>query len=624
MKEKETLLRIIVIDDNKEIHNDFIKILTAKTTNELELHKIERQLFDQKKPDKNIQLPKFIIDTAYQGEEGFNKIKQAIAENNPYALAFVDIRMPPGWNGIETIKRIWEVDPEIQIVICTAYSDHSWEETVNELGESDNLLILKKPFDNVAVKQLSLALTKKWKLLQSSRDYTKKLEKQVKDSFRDISKHTNLEAKVQFQATHDTLTGLPNRDILINHIHNLIQQSSKKNKKFALLFLDLDRFKLINDSFGREAGDLLLKTVVSKINSAVPEIDFLSRLGDSEFAGAISNVKSNAQVAKIATKLISIFNSPFSITNHAIKVSPSIGISLYPNHINNASGLLQHADLAMYRAKELGGNQFQFYSADLNSQNLDKLQLESDLHHAIKNNEFFLRFQPQIDLSTNKVTGVEALIRWQHPQKGEISPINFLPLAEEAGLMNLIGCWVLKLACEKNKEWQDTGLPKIRVGVNISAQQLIQPNFVATVKQIVQGSGLKPQYLELELTENIIINSTEASAKIQELRKWGILIALDDFGTGYSSLNHLRVIAVDRLKIDKSFVQNATISRDDEAIIQAIITMAKSLNLNIIAEGVETQEQLDFLKEKHCSEVQGFYFSKPLTADELVNYLKHA
>lgn len=736
--EKQNNLRIIIIDDNPEIHKDFMKILTKNVEKNKELLEIESKIFDEGEIEEKASLPQFEIDIASQGEEGFNKIVNAFNNKKPYALAFVDIRMPPGWDGVETIKKIWEIDPEIQIVICTAYSDYSWEETVAELGEKENLLILKKPFDHIAVRQLSVALTKKWQLMQDVHKYTSTLEQHVQErtsllqeslsitrgtlessidgilvinnedklldfnskfvemwdipenilaykngtllltyiadklknpedfnesvnklkehqnltksikifskdnktieqysqpytlnnevagrvwSFRDVTDRSKMEEKIKFQAMHDTLTGLPNRSALLERIHQVIKSYKDTQEKFAILFFDLDRFKLINDSFNHRAGDELLQTVATRVKQVMRSDDFIARLGGDEFVGLVVNVKSNAELIKIATKLLSVFQSPFTVTNHEVVVFPSIGICIYPTDGKTADELLQHSDMAMYRAKELGGNQFQFYTSELNKLNAERLMLEADLHKAIKNKEFILYYQPQLDITQNKIISVEALIRWNHPERGTLLPIDFIPFAEETGLMNSIGNWVLKEACQKNKEWQTRGLPKIRIAVNITTQQFKQPDFVETIKRILQETQLEPQYLEIELTENMIITSTEAAEKIEKLREEGVFIALDDFGTGYSSLNHLRTITIDRLKIDKSFIQNISINRDDEVIVQAIITMAKSLNLEILAEGVETKEQLNFLKSNKCGEVQGFYFSKPLTSEELTKIL---
>lgn len=735
---KKRNLRIIVIDDNPAIHRDFIKILvTKKNQNETKLSEIESELFGTSTDES--QFPEFEIDTASQGKEGVDKIKQAIKEKKPYALAFVDVRMPPGWDGIETIKHIWKLDKNIQVVICTAYSDYSWEETFAQLGHTDSLLILKKPFDNVAVRQLASALTKKWQLFEESSRYTLNLEDKVNErteslekslslmratlesaadgvlvvdnenhisdynikfldmwgiessvaakrdfsglmqlikeqiqdlpefdlklkqleghpddiltgyikctdkrifeyytqpyslndkivgrvwSFRDITKRATLETELQFQATHDLLTGLPNRNMLLKSVQQAISSSEHDNSMFGVLFLDLDRFKLVNDSLNHEAGDSILCSVTERLQSVLKEDDLLARLGGDEFVVVTRHINNTDDLVKLANKILLTFTNPFKVENHDIILTTSIGICVYPKDGKEIDVLLRNADAAMYCAKELGSNQFQFYTDELNKKNVDRLDKESELRRAILHNEFFLLYQPQFDLSTEKLVSVEALIRWQHPTKGLILPIDFIPLAEETGLIIPIGEWVLNTACKQNKAWQDMGFPPIRVAVNVTTKQFRLFNFVEIVKEVLSRTGLEAQYLELELTENVIISNLDVVNSIQTLKDFGVQIALDDFGTGYSSLSYLREIPIDRLKIDQSFVQNIETNRGDDVIIQAIIAMAKSLHLEVLAEGVETQNQMEFLKKYKCGAVQGFYFSKAISSHDCEALLK--
>lgn len=621
--------RILIIDDNPEIHHDFIKTLTSLNLAP-ELDFLSSQLFgtpDEKSTPTNTTdtsttlpelknkqpLPVFQIDTATQGKEGVDRILNAIKQGRPYALAFVDIRMPPGWDGIETIKHIWELDKDIQIVICTAYSDYSWEETISELGQTDNLLILKKPFDHIAVRQLACALTHKWKLMQESRTYTESLENTVQERTEEL----------KFQATHDGLTGLPNRVLLEDRLNQLIAESEREDKSFAVLFFDLDRFKLINDSLNHTAGDQLLKIISKRLQTKLRKSNTIARLGGDEFVLIIKDVKKTEQVIKITTDLLNIICQPVNIFEHTLTVTASIGICLFPKDGRKIEELIRNADTAMYRAKEAGGNRFHFYTADLNNETIRTLELEADLRQAITNNEFFLCYQPQLDLKTNSLVAVETLIRWQHPTKGVILPIEFIPLAEETGLIIPIGEWVLREACKQNKAWQDQGLMPIRIAINITNPQIRHYTFVESVKNILSETKLDPKYVEFELTENTIVNNANITKVINSLKEMGICIAIDDFGTGYSSLSYLRNVPLDRLKIDRSFVQNILINHGDEVVIKAIIAMARDLNLEVLAEGVETQKQFEFLKSRKCDEIQGFYFSQPLTADELSQILEN-
>lgn len=727
------LLKIIVIDDNKTIHKDFIKILSF--TEENKQSDVEEKLFGNIPQINKSLLPQFQIDTALQGQEGVKLIKKAFKEGNPYALAFVDIRMPPGWDGIETIKHIWKVDPEIQVVICTAYSDYSWEETVEQLGKKDNLLILKKPFDNVSVRQLAYSLTKKWQLLQERRNYTNLLEQQVQErtsslqellsvtrgtlessadgilvldrnnhvvdynlkllelfnipqsiidthqgervmghisqqaedssvfsimvsdlsqkidtvkiekynftndlivecysqpytldkniagrvwSFRDITQRVILEKQLEYQAMHDSLTGLPNRVLMLDRLRHMLEKAKRENTFFAIIFFDLDRFKLINDSIGHDAGDELLKTVAKRLQFKLRGTDTLARLSGDEFIVLVDGIKTELDAGIVATHLLDAFKSNFDIAAQSLSVSSSAGISVFPRDGKTVGELLRNADAAMYQAKNMGGNQFQFYTSELGLQIKKKFVLENELHDAVLNNEFMIFYQPQFDITTKKISSVEALIRWNHPKRGVLLPIAFIPEAEETGLILPIGDWVLKTACEQNKKWQDAGFIPMRVAVNISLKQIKQIDFVQKIKSILDSTGLSPKWLELEITENVILNAIElALSTLPELYEMGIHITLDDFGTGTSSINYLRRIPLDRLKIDRSFINNINLNTSDEVIIQSIISLAKKLNLKIVAEGVETQKQLEFLQSNHCEEVQGFYFSKPVPTSEL-------
>lgn len=607
--------RIIIIDDNPAIHHDFIKILTSMN-NTTELDSLNKELFGSNTEDTDSQkiiLPKFQIDTATQGKEGVDQILKAIKQGCPYALAFVDVRMPPGWDGIETIKHIWKLDKDIQIVICTAYSDYSWEETIAELGQTDNLLILKKPFDHIAVRQLAYALTRKWKLMQESHAYTQSLESTVQERTEEL----------QHQATHDSLTGLPNRVLLEDRIKQAIAECERSKKFFSVLFFDLDRFKLINDSLNHAAGDDLLRVISKRLETNIRGPNTLARLGGDEFVLIVRDIEKSERIVNIAVSLLAVISQPLSILEHTLTITSSIGICIYPKNGTKVDELVRNADTAMYRAKELGGNQFYFYTAEMNEESLKALELENELRQAISNNEFFLCYQPQVDLKTNTLVAVETLIRWNHPKKGVLLPMDFIPLAEETGLIVPISDWILREACLQNKAWQDSGLKPIRIAVNITTQQIRYFNFVSTLRNILKETKLDPKYLELELTENTIINNASAAKIISDLKEMGICIAIDDFGTGYSSLNYLRNIPFDRLKIDRSFVQNILINHGDEVVIQAIIAMARGLNLEVLAEGVETKKQLEFLKSNNCNEIQGFYFSQPLSSKELINLLEN-
>lgn len=418
------------------------------------------------------------------------------------------------------------------------------------------------------------------------------------------------------------LTGLANRALLHDRIQQAIAAYKRHQISFALLFFDLDRFKLINDSLGHSAGDELLTCIAKRLLPTVRAFDTISRLGGDEFVIVITELKDVNYTPVIAEKMLALIKEPVSIANRSLSISSSMGIAIYPQDGVEADDLLRNADAAMYHAKKLGGGQFQFYSKEMNEKVLDQLELESALYQAISNNEFSLWYQPQLHIENHKLEAVEALIRWHHPQKGMLLPIDFIPLAERNGLTIPIGDWVIRQACMQNKAWQEMGLPPIRMAVNLTSQQISQLDFVQKVKNILQETQLEPHYLEFELSETSLVNDAIVQ-KMNELRTIGIEIALDDFGTGYANLHHLRNLALNRLKIDRSFISNIQFNRNDEVIIHAIIAMARSLNLEVLAEGVETAKQLDFLKQHHCNQIQGFYFSKPMPADELTFILKN-
>lgn len=607
--------RILIIDDNPAIHLDFQKILKMRKLTPT-FNKLNQLVFGGKSESAGTDFPSFQIDCASQGEEGIQYIQQALDEGEPYALAFVDVRMPPGLNGIETIKRIWASDKEIQIVICTAYSDYTWEETVEELGLTDNLLILKKPFDSISVRQLACSLTKKWRLMQESKNREKILEKTVEERTNSLQKTLIM---LEYQSTHDSLTNLPNRALLVDRINHEIARAKRHNLMFAVIFIDLDRFKLINDSFNHESGDILLKQIAERLSKVTREEDTIARLSGDEFIfiSVSSEVHKIEHVEHIAKKILDTFNESLQIADRDIIISASLGVSIYPQNGSTVEELLRNADLAMYRAKALGGNQFQFYTSELEEKSIVRLEKEFDLRRGLIENEFFLEYQPQYDIQKQKLIGVEALIRWRHPTQGILLPMDFIPLAEKTGLIVPIGEWVIRTACYQNKAWQDKGIQAFPVSVNIATKQFMQPDFITMIKDILKTSKLDPKYLKVEVTENVIINTVNVTDSINELKKLGVSIVLDDFGAANSGFNYLSKLPIDQLKIDHSFIQNINSKRSDEVILQAIIDMANNLHLDLVVEGVETTSQFKYLESHNCYKFQGFYFNKPMSPDKL-------
>jgi len=433
--------------------------------------------------------------------------------------------------------------------------------------------------------------------------------------------HYYAERKINFMAFHDDLTGLPNRRLFDERVNIAIKLYEKSPQKmFGLMYFDLDRFKQINESLGQHIGDLLLKEVADRLQECMEGKNTVYRWGGDEFVLFLDDV-SEAEVKRIAKKILEVLAKPFHVKGHEMYITPGIGISLYPPDGDNLDELLRKADAAMYQAKKEGGNNYQFFNPLLDHDTREKLELENQLRKALVKKEFSLHYQPIIDLSTNKISAVEALIRWNHTKRGNIPPDQFIPIAEETGMILPIGEWVLKTACEQMKEWQDNGLLIPTISVNISIRQFYQPNLVAIISQILAETQLEPSCLTIEITESMTMDVQAATDILYELKKLGVNISIDDFGTGYSSFSYLRKFPIDNLKIDKIFIRDIAKTKEDENIATSILLMAQRLGLNVIAEGVETKEQLGVLRDNQCNKAQGYLFSKPLSSDDLKHLL---
>lgn len=443
-------------------------------------------------------------------------------------------------------------------------------------------------------------------------------------SFRDVTRRKQMEEQLLQQATCDPLTGLPNRILLKDRINQEIKHAKRQHTKVAILFFDLDRFKIVNDSLGHNVGDSLLQVVSQRLRGCIREGDTLARWGGDEFIIVLTNIEYREQVIPIISLCQEALEEIFLIDNRSISITSSVGASFYPLDGTTATVLLKNADAAMYCAKADGRNNYRFYNPQMNAKAVEQLALAADLHKALEKKELFLLYQPMVDLKTQKIISAEALIRWQHPTRGLISPLEFIEVAEETGLIPLIGEWVIKTACAQNKHWQKLGIDPIKVAVNVSGIQFKQDNVVEVVEEALSEAGLAPQYLNLELTESSIMGDTQTYIyAMNALKRLGVGLVIDDFGTGYSSLSYLKRFPVNKIKIDKSFVRDIHTDEDDKAIVKAIIAMAQQLKLRVVAEGVETREQLTFLKNQHCDEIQGFYFSPPIRAEEFEKMLRH-
>ena len=461
-----------------------------------------------------------------------------------------------------------------------------------------------------------------WLTISAIRDELGKTIQYV-SVFSDITERFQREERIKYQAYHDALTGLPNRSLLHDRLSMALTHAHRSGKMIAIMMLDLDRFKRINDTLGHPVGDILLQVVAKRLANTIRSGDTVSRLGGDEFAIILENIGSVENVIKVAQKILRRMEAPVQIKAHDLYISTSIGISLYPTDGQDADSLLKFADTAMYQAKQEGRNQYRLYTPKMNDKALQRLAMENELRKALDREEFLVYYQPKLDLSSGKVIGAEALVRWKHPQLGFLSPSEFIPLAEETGLIKPVGDFVLRAACKQNKYWQDKGLNEICISVNLSAVQFQQKNLLHKVTHCLTEVGLNPAYLELEITESSAIQNPQMTVKtLKEFKKLGIQLSIDDFGTGYSSLGLLNQLPLDTLKIDKSFIRDITSDKDNQAIVSAIIAMSHNLGIKLVAEGVETKEQMAYLKEHQCDQIQGYLISPPIAAEQFEKFLQ--
>ncbi|MBI4681668.1 MAG: EAL domain-containing protein [Nitrospirae bacterium] len=457
----------------------------------------------------------------------------------------------------------------------------------------------------------------------------------VADVLAGIIRHKQAEKQIKYLAYYDDLTGLPNRVLFKDRVENSLKETQRYNGLIAVLFLDLDNFKKINDTLGHRMGDLMLKEVAMRLKTCLRESDtiarknenlsesILARLGGDEFTVLLINIGHIEDAAKVSQRILEVISQPITLDSHEVIITASIGISTCCIEEENVDSLLKHADTAMYKAKKDGKNNYKFFNQSMNAAVMRRLDLENKLRKAYINREFMLYYQPQFEIVTGKIVGMEALIRWQHPEMGMVPPMEFIPLAEETGLIVPIGEWVLNAACTQNKAWQDEGYLPIKLSVNLSSQQFKNNDIIKTISKVLKDTCMDPRYLVLEITESIIMQNKEKTiSMLNTLNTMGLSLAMDDFGTGYSSLSYLKRFPLDVVKIDRSFIKDVTGSKEDAAIVKAIIAMVHSLELKVIAEGVETEQQLNFLLEHGCDEVQGYLFSRPLPSKDVSNLLR--
>ncbi len=757
--------RILIVDDNEAIHEDFRKILGQKgTTQEADLEALEAEMFGvapSAAPTEGYE-----ICSAYQGQEALEQVKALAVRGEHYALAFVDMRMPPGWDGVQTIAKIWEVDPEIQVVICTAYSDYSWEQILTCLGSSDRLLILKKPFDIAEVCQLACALTEKWHLARRAHLKLSQLKSMVEEQTQELkveiaqrvelefslresetryalaaasandglwdwdlrtgavyysarwrallglgdgelraspdewfgrvhpddleslqaalSEHLNgraehfqceyrirhqdaqfrwmlcrglavrdasghatrvagsqtditdrrmAEEQLRHEALHDALTGLPNRALLSDRLRQTMLRARRSpDQRFAVLFLDLDHFKTTNDTLGHLVGDQLLMGIAKRLVACVRSTDSVAqgrrgdvaRLGGDEFVVLLEGLRDEADAIRCAARLQATLREPMRLEGKEVRSTFSIGIAFGRTDYENPDDILRDADTALYQAKADGRDCYAVFNATMHAAVMSRWWLETELRSALARDELRFEYQPVRSLSSGELCELEALLRWNHRERGSIPPAEFIPVAEQVGLMVPLGKWALRHVVDQLERWASLlePLPSFALSVNISGKQIAQPEFVEDLTKLLQGKGMATTRLRLEVTESALMAKSISSAALQRMRELDLRFHLDDFGTGYSSLSYLHRIPVGALKVDLSFVQEMTQDPVSVAIVESVILLAHALGARAIAEGVETKEQVALLCSLGCDLAQGYYFSPPLELDAATALLR--
>jgi diguanylate cyclase (GGDEF)-like protein len=626
--------RILVVDDNQAIHDDFRKVLAPEPRANALDDTVAVMLGAPAARRRSDQVA-YEIDAAHQGEEGLAMVQAALREDRPYAMAFVDMRIPPGWDGLRTIEEIWAIDPAIQIVICTAFSDHSWSDIIDRVGETDGLFILKKPFDVAEARQVACAMTRKWSLARLACLKMDELERlvavrtrEIGDANRRIASEIGHRERVQDRllhaALHDELTGLPNRALLLERLGRCIERSQRQTDyRYALLFIDLDDFKVVNDSLGHRAGDDLLVGIAQRLSACVrsldatsrPHDDTTARLGGDEFVILLDGIRAADDALTVAERMRQSLSEVFKIGPHEVGITVSIGITTSDLGYEDPDEVMRDADTALYEAKSHGKSRFVVFGPAMRERAVTRLQIETDLRSALERDELSLRYHPIVCLRTGRIEGFEALVRWRHPQLGMVGPSDFIPIAEQSGQIVTIGRWTVREACHQLQAWR-TRYPQfaqLTISLNLAPPQLAHPALPDDVRAILDETGLDARQLKLEINEHIVLHlGKDAGQMLDRLRELGIDIYLDDFGTGYSSLSHLRTLPIDALKIDRAFVRDMQESREASSTVQAIIQLAQNHRIIVIAEGIETNEQLVQLQTLDCDLGQGYYFSKPL------------
>lgn len=642
--------RILIADDNRDIHEDIKYILDSSAENMddyRETRRLKEELFgesnNQALNDKLIDIG-YRIDDAYQGEEAVRMVMAAREEGDPYSLVFMDVRMPPGIDGIETVERIWKLDPDVGVVICTAYSDYSWDQIVLKLGQNDNLLFIKKPFDSVSLKQIALAMTTKWSLKRQINEHIGNLEKQVEIRTNEltgligklkgeIALRKEKEKQLAYSAHYDSLTELLNRRSFYSLLSDITAEGAGRKDKFALFYLDLDDFKNVNDVFGHDTGDKLLTEVAGRIRKelaghAMEIPDYISenglvraifRLGGDEFTAIVAE-SDREEIERIAQKLIDAIKVPFILSGNEIDTSCCIGISICQQDSLPSETLLKFADIALYEAKKVNGV-YRFYDQSGTVSYLNELKLEKDLRKAVQKKQIDIFFQRMVNTKEETI-GVQALARWFHPESGELGPDRFIHIAEKSDLIISLGAHILRLAAGYMKKLHDAGHKELFILVNCTAKEFYYPGFVNIVKNALKDSGLEPSRLKLNLDDKFSFQATPVALSIiGELNEIGVQFALNGFESDYPAFVFLQKVPRDTIiKLDKAYVKNIANDERNLRFLMALMDIIRTLDLRVIISGIETLEQKELLEGQDCI-LQGYRYNIPKPYEKFVEDL---
>jgi len=637
--------RVLAVDDNPAILGDYQKIVgqnSAKSADGLDA--LASAFLGSEREESKVSSLNLDLIKATQGQQALDLVRESVKNDERFAVALVDMRMPPGWDGLQTIEEIWKVDDKIQTVICTAYTDYSRDQIIERLGDTDRLLILRKPFESVEVMQILAAMTAKWDTGMQLQEYIDSLETKVKERTQvlqainmqlqgEIRRRMTAESSLRRAALHDPLTDLPNRILLMSRLdHYARRASTEAGQTFAVLYLDLDNFKYINDGLGHPGGDQVLVGVAQRLVHAAADIEAtlpirevtVSRIGGDEFVVALDGVLDQQVVDKAASLIHASLGDGFMVDGHTVQAETCVGVAIGDRNNDSPESLLRDADTALYQAKSIGRSETMIFNESMREDLLERMAMEHDLRAADLDEDFIVHYQPVVDLNSGHIIGAEALVRWKHPAFGLVPPNRFIPIAEEIGLMPEIGLRVMQTACRQIAAWSTrfTNYADLFIDLNISGSQITDPELVSKIMRIVEASSLPAERIHMDVAEVVFTAQTQqVSTVLEALQSRGIRVYIDDFGVGYSSISSLHRAAISGVKLDREFIQQMAEDGVYTSTVQALVTLAENRNLKLVAEGVETMNQLVQLQSLDCPIGQGYFFSAAVEAREFEKML---